>query len=103
MELAMFGKNPSKELPIPSVAAKDAKSLEILRVWIAGGGQQVSLKSMVWEDPAAWGLLLADIAQHVSKSYARDAGLDKDKVLERIKQGFDAEMSNPTDPTEASN
>jgi len=93
----MFGKPTTKELPIPAIAAKDAKSFEILRIWIANGNQHFCLKSMAWDDPAAWGLMLADVARHVAKSYQRDAGLDEAEALQRIRQGLEAEFASPTD------
>ena len=62
----MFGKR--SELHIPDAAKKDSNAFEILRIWIAGGSQHVSLKTGVWEDPAAWGLMLADLAKHVANT-----------------------------------
>ena len=70
--------------------------MEILRVWIAGGAQHVSLKTRVWEDPAAWGIMLVDLAKHVAIAYAAD-GMDKAEALRRVYQGFQAEMESPTD------
>lgn len=49
----MFGKRP--ELQVPDAARKDSNAVEILRIWIAGGSQHVSLKSGVWEDPGGLG------------------------------------------------
>jgi uncharacterized protein DUF5076 len=54
--------------------------------------QHVSLRMGVWEDPAAWGIMLADLARHVAASYAQDARLDPGEALERIKEGLDAEL-----------
>jgi hypothetical protein len=49
-----------------------------------------------WSDPAAWGLLLVDIARHASLAYERE-GRDRAETLARIREGFDAEWSSPTD------
>jgi Domain of unknown function (DUF5076) len=43
------------QLLIPDAAKTDPKSFELLRVWIANKGQQVSLRAGVWKDPAPWG------------------------------------------------
>jgi len=86
-----------KQLPIPEAARRDPKSFELLRVWVADKKQHVSLKAGVWDDPAAWGIMLADLAGHVANSYEQDAGLDKQKALQRIKAGLDAELASPTD------
>jgi hypothetical protein len=86
-----------RELAIPEAARKDRDAQEILRVWLAGGNQHVSVSVGVWDDPAAWGLMLADLARHVANSYQQNRGLDRAKTLERIKAALDAELSSPTD------
>ena len=90
----MFGKR--SELQIPEVAKKDSNAVEILRIWIAGGSQHISLKTGVWEDPAAWGLMLADLAKHVANAYAAD-GMDRAEALCRVYQGLQVEIESPTD------
>jgi hypothetical protein len=87
----------SDQLMIPDGAKRDSKSFEILRVWVANKGQHVSLRVGTWNDPAAWGLVLADLARHVANSYQQDAGLDPLKTLERIKAALYAELTSPTD------
>ena len=54
----------SDQLRVPEPARTDAKSFELLRVWVAEQGQHVSLRSGAWEDPFAWGIVLADLARH---------------------------------------
>ena len=90
----MFGKR--SELHIPEAAKKDPDAVEILRIWIAGDSQHVSLKTGVWVDPAAWGLMLADLARHVANAYAAD-GMDRAEALRRVYQGLQVEMESPTD------
>src|ERR1700719_3899046 len=87
----------SNQLLIPDAAKTDPKSFELLRVWVANKRQHVSLRVGVWNDPAAWGLMLADLARHVANSYQQDAGLDRLKTLQRIKAALDAEFASPTD------
>jgi hypothetical protein len=84
------------ELKIPDIAKSDPGSVEILRVWLSGGSQHVSLKTGVWDDPAAWGLMLADLARHVANSYAVQ-GKDREETLSRILKGFKVETEHPTD------
>lgn len=50
------------ELPVPGAVHADPKAIELLRVWAAGGKQHVTLATRVWEDPAAWGIMLVDLA-----------------------------------------
>lgn len=95
----MFGKR--SELGIPDAAKKDSAAIEILRIWIAGGSQHVTLKTGVWEDPAAWGLMLVDLAKHIANAYAAE-GIDRAVALRRICEGWKVEMESPTDePTGA--
>lgn len=105
------------QLRIPDAAKKDPRSLELLRIWIADQDQHVSLRVGVWEDPFAWGLVLADLAGHIANTYmqqpeAQSEGeqqpgrqqngkkkMTRAEVLERIVDGFDAEMAGPSDET----
>lgn len=85
------------ELPIPLKAIESESAFELARVWVADGGQHVSVATGVWEDPAAWGIMLVDLAQHIANAYSRTQGIKQSDVLGRIKEGFDAEWSAPTD------
>lgn len=85
------------QLQIPDTIKGDSTSFEVLRVWIAHQGQHISLRAGVWEDPAAWGIMLSDLARHIANSYHQDLGLDRQKTLERIKAAMDAEFASPTD------
>src|SRR5438270_4230933 len=94
---------PSKELEIPPAAARDKASFEVLRVWIAEQGQHVSLRSGAWEDPFAWGIVLADLARHIALAHKLQPGGKKanpEAFLERLLEGFQAEIENPTDEPE---
>ena len=55
----------TNELLIPEIAESDPNAVEVLHVWVAKGGQHVSISTGIWEDPEAWGIVLADLAgQH---------------------------------------
>jgi hypothetical protein len=79
-------------LEIPQAVAVDPEAFELLRVWVANKQQQVSLRTGVWEDPAAWGIMLADLARHVAESYRQEEGRDVAATLARIKAGIDVEL-----------
>ena len=87
----------ANELVIPPRAKEDPDSFEIARVWIAMKNQHCSLRIGVWDDPAAWGILLADLAKHVAKAYHQDKGLNEGGALMKIQEGFAAEFDSPTD------
>jgi hypothetical protein len=84
-------------LDIPDAVRSDPDSFELLRVWIAHGGQHVTLRTGGWDDPAAWGIMLADVARHVANAYHQEKGLDRAASLERIKAGLYVEFESPTD------
>jgi uncharacterized protein DUF5076 len=86
----------SGALEPPPIAKSEPAAVEILAVWAAPGKpQQFTIRS-TYKDPAAWGLLLVDIARHVSGAYAAERR-DAESTLERIRTAFEAEWSHPTD------
>jgi hypothetical protein len=91
----------NKFLDPPPAATRDKASFELLRVWVAEQGQHVSLRSGAWEDPFAWGIVLADLARHIVNAEAMlNKDLDVDAYLERMLEGFQAEIDSPTDEPE---
>ena len=89
-----------KILSVPPAAQRDKASFEVLRVWIAEQGQHVSIRSGAWEDPFAWGIVLADLARHVAHAHELQEGTDGKVFLKRLLEGFQAEIENPTDEPE---
>lgn len=81
---------------VESPSRKRARD-ELVRVWAAAGAQHVTLATGLWDDPAAWGLALVDLARHVARAYAQTQGKPPAAVLRRIREGFDAEWGNATD------
>ncbi len=60
------------------------------------------MQTGLWNDPAAWGLMLVDLAKHAANAYSQIEGRDRDEVLNRIKAGFDAEWDFATDDAKGS-
>lgn len=89
--------NRKHELPIPPNAATNDKARELLRVWASNGKQHVTLAAGLWEDPASWGIMLVDLAKHLANAYNKNRGDDRNIVLTRIKEAFEAEWKNATD------
>jgi hypothetical protein len=69
---------------------------EVLRAAIADGNLHVSLRR-AFDEPETWGVLLADVARHVGRIYALEAGMREDNVVEKVRAMFEAEMERPTD------
>ena len=91
----MLGKKPQM-LDVPPATSMDPQATEIARVWAGPSGQYVSLRADTWDDPAAWGILLVDLAKHLGNAY-RASGRSEADTLSRIRAGFDAEWSSATD------
>jgi hypothetical protein len=70
---------------------------EVLRAAIVDGGLHVSLRR-AFDDPEAWGMLIADVTRHVARIYRTESNVPEDRTIERIRNIFDAEMDAPTDP-----
>jgi hypothetical protein len=82
----------AERLPTPP-----AHATEVLRVWAQQDGQLVVVLTPSWEEPEAWGLVLADIARHVARAYEQSKGAAQQKTLDAVLGLFAAEMANPTD------
>jgi hypothetical protein len=70
---------------------------EVLRAAIVDGGLHVSLRR-AFDDPEAWGMLIADVTRHVARIYRTESNMPEERTIERIRNIFDAEMDAPTDP-----
>jgi hypothetical protein len=76
-------------------AALEQGGVEVLRAVVVDGALHVALRR-AFDDPEAWGMLIADITRHVARIYADR--FREDETLERIRAMYDAEMDAPTDP-----
>ena len=83
----------NKSLSVPPVAQRDKGSFEVFRVWVAEQGQHVSIRSGAWEDPFAWGIVLADLARHIALAHKlQHDDADPEAFVERLLEGFHAEI-----------
>jgi hypothetical protein len=78
-------------------AALEQGGVEVLRAVIVDGGLHVSLRR-AFEDPEAWGMLIADVTRHVARIYAGEKQLPEEETVARIRGIFEAEMDAPSDP-----
>ena len=83
---------PKDQLEPPAAATEDARSFELLRLWYARNEQHIALREDVWDDPAAWGVLLADLARQIATDLANGHALDATQTLARIRLALDAEL-----------
>jgi Domain of unknown function (DUF5076) len=76
--------------------ALERGGIEVLRAAIVDGGLHVSLRR-AFDDPHAWGMLIADVARHAARIFATETTLTEEQAIERIRSMFEAEMEAPTD------
>ena len=89
-----------RELSIPPEAIEHP-SVEMIRVWAANGQQHVVLNIGFWEDRginerSAWGIVLADMIQHIADAHESEYGHDREETIQMIRDSFNAEMNTPT-------
>jgi Domain of unknown function (DUF5076) len=90
---------PKAQLAIPAAALQDARSFELLRVWVANEDQHVILRAGAWQDPRPWGIVLADLARHIANSLCKPGGTSREDILEKIESAFLDELEVPTGDT----
>lgn len=86
---------PDKQLAIPEAASNDPAAFELLRVWVAHQAQQVTLRPGIWQEPAAWGVMLADLARSIVKIHVEnDTEIEAEGFLSALLEGFDNEIES---------
>ncbi|OHT18792.1 DUF5076 domain-containing protein [Edaphosphingomonas haloaromaticamans] len=90
---------------IPAAALRDNDAWEPLRVWVAERKLHCSIKVGVYEEngplpeDAAWGIILADVANHIADALAKEGLRDRDAAIREIFRSFVSELGEPTSET----
>lgn len=82
-------------LPAPPEALERG-GVEVLRAVVLDGGLHVSLRP-AFEDPAMWGMVIADITRHAARAFAANYAVSEDDALGQILEILQAEFDDPTD------
>jgi uncharacterized protein DUF5076 len=90
-----MSKKPYDSLSIPP-AARSEGGVEVLRAAALEKSFALSLRRG-FDDPAAWGLLLATAARQVAHIYVKDLGGDEAMLLARIREAFDTDLDSDSD------
>jgi hypothetical protein len=90
-----MSKKPYDSLGIPP-AARTEGGAELMRAAVVGQKFAMSLRRG-FDDPAAWGVLLATAARQVARIYAGESGAPEEAVLARIREAFDADVASDSD------
>jgi hypothetical protein len=80
------------EIPSPS----EAESVELLRVWIEGESLQCSLQAEAFDDPGAWGTVLADVVRNLAAVVQQQEGPPAEQTMQRILTTFQEELHSLT-------
>jgi hypothetical protein len=83
-----------KPLPVPPPAARDPKSVEMMRAWIAEGDLHVALNIGFWvnqdaNEPDAWGLLLSDVVRHIANAHEQRYGRDPRETIIAVQEAIE--------------
>jgi Domain of unknown function (DUF5076) len=90
-----MSKKPYDSLSIPP-AARSQGGTEVLRAAVLEQSFALSLRRG-FDDPAAWGLLLATAARQVAHIYVDELGGDEGMLLARIREAFDTDLDSAGD------
>ena len=94
--------NELNERSIPEAALRDKNSVEMLRVWIAEKKLHCSLKIGMYKEKFkvseedAWGVILADVARHISNALREGYDEDEKVIITKIINSFLKELGEPT-------
>lgn len=89
-------------LAIPPAAVRDQEAIELARVWVAERGLHCSIKVGMYAEGGvareinAWGIILADLVQHLTDALSGEGFGSKAALLEALVDAFNEEISAPT-------
>lgn len=90
------------ERPVSEAALRDQDAFEMLRVRIAENKLHCSIKvgmyreTMNIPEEEAWGMILADVARHISNALETGYSSDATESLQKIEETFLRELDAPT-------
>lgn len=103
--MPLANKEQSGSLGTPARYYGTDEASEVLSIWKGEGGIHV-LHRIGELSPPQWGMVLADVIQHVARAATQKGGITCDDqpmsaedVHEDILQALAEELSNPTSPT----
>jgi hypothetical protein len=81
-------------LQVPGLG-RDSDGIEVLRAAVIDGGLHVTLRR-AFNDPQAWGVLLADVARQVARVYQEQGERSQDETIASIRKAFDQQIKIPS-------
>jgi hypothetical protein len=77
-----------RQLHMPDDVEKAAEAIEVVRGWVIDKHLQCSISASVFADHAQWGILLADLAQHIAGAMHEVHKVDQQETLQKIVTAF---------------
>jgi hypothetical protein len=88
-------KAPSEfQLTVPDSVASDPDSVEMLRFWWSRGEPVMAIKP-AFEDPQAYGSILAVAARNIAHVYHAAKGLNEDETYRQVLAGLETALGGP--------
>ena len=90
-----------RTLVIPPAAQRDEGAVQMLSAWIAEKGLHCTMNVGMWraqgrDEPAAWGILLADVVRHLANAIQTERGVSAEVTIDEIADSLREELNNPT-------
>lgn len=76
--------------PVPT-PSEDA--VELVRAWLVGDTLESTVRAAVFEDPARWGVVFAELAREIALGLQQEEGADPARTLQAIRETFVAELA----------
>lgn len=95
-------RRPHRSLLVPHSVKGDDAAFEIARVWIGRKKMHVALSVGRYlhagrtDEPAIWGVILADLSRHLARGLWEEFGLDEDETLRLLRKSLGKELNKPT-------
>jgi hypothetical protein len=72
------------ELPAPPEVAGDAEAVEVLRAWVVRQTLHCALQADAFSEPRDWGVVLADLVQHIARAVRQQENVPAEQTIRRI-------------------
>jgi hypothetical protein len=72
------------ELPAPPEAAGEAEAVEVVRAWVVRQTLHCALQADAFPEPGDWGVVLADLVQHIARAMQQQENIPAEQTIRRI-------------------
>ena len=88
-----MSQDPTNAISLDNGDTLTDESREVARIWVTNNaGSSVWIDASVLQDPAVFGILMADTIRHAARAYAHAWHLDEQQTLQAIVDGVGQEL-----------